>query len=227
VYRRVEQEVAELEAPPGKPDAAAANESAAAVNSSATLDRASSLGQELKAGPVTEQELQRRQTLCDLQDDIEEVRVRAFVAFIRVSACLIRSFKHARTVYKCSQHSAGLPNNLPTTNLHADGALLAVFTHTHAALQKINMVLSHHPQNAPCLLCVCHVSVCVCAALQMVLLCMEMVLSHHPQNLYLPYVNVCCAADGAALQGDAEDRSAHPTAPRTAMLNRHHHQVSA
>jgi hypothetical protein len=80
---RVEQEVAELEAPPGKHDAAPANKAVspaeaqgAAVVSTAALDRASSLGcGELGAetSAVTEQELQRRQTLCDLQDDIEEV----------------------------------------------------------------------------------------------------------------------------------------------------------
>jgi hypothetical protein len=81
VHCRVEQEVAELEGPPSKLDAAAATANGAAAapeavaTSSATLDRSSTLGlgQELEAVPVTEQELQRRQTLCDLQDDIEEV----------------------------------------------------------------------------------------------------------------------------------------------------------
>jgi hypothetical protein len=71
---RVEQEVAELKGPveqeAGSGTAPAAGPAAAA----AALDRQSSLGYgELAAAAPSEQELQRRQTLCDLQDDIEEV----------------------------------------------------------------------------------------------------------------------------------------------------------
>lgn len=71
--------MAELKGPIEQ-DAAAAHSytnsfTAAAAPGSAALDTTSSLAcVELAAAAPTEQELQRRQTLCDLQDDIEEVR---------------------------------------------------------------------------------------------------------------------------------------------------------
>jgi ferredoxin-thioredoxin reductase catalytic subunit len=95
---RVEQEVAELKGPVEQEAAAAAAAAAAdieatpAAASSAALDRASSLGYgELPAAAPSEQELQRRQTLCDLQDDIEEVRAACCTLLLLWQSCLVEA----------------------------------------------------------------------------------------------------------------------------------------